>query len=75
MNINFLEFYYAKRPTGSSGGGPSSSTAEEKKDEKIEKKNVAGKASFEGWEELWRSDDEGDEEELKSLHPRSVSID
>ncbi|KAF1768810.1 hypothetical protein GCK72_000623 [Caenorhabditis remanei] len=69
------QFFYAKRPTGSGGGGPSSSTAEEKKDEKIEKKNVAGKASFEGWEELWRSDDEGDEEELKSLHPRSIISD
>lgn len=61
------QFSYSNREKGS--GAPSSSTGDHNKEGKKEEKNVAGKASFEGWDALWCSDDEGDKEELKALMP------
>ncbi|ULU10880.1 hypothetical protein L3Y34_014839 [Caenorhabditis briggsae] len=49
-------------------GDPSTS------DEKKEEIKVEGKASFEGYDALWRSDDEGDEAELRALHPKGQFV-
>ncbi|CAL2030789.1 unnamed protein product [Caenorhabditis brenneri] len=56
----------SKRPVS---GAPSTS------DEKKEEINVEAKASFEGWDELWRSDDESDERALNHLHPKGFISD
>lgn len=57
------------------GGGPSSSNAVDKKEEVKEEIKTEGKASFEGWDELWRSDEEGDDAILRSLNPKGFVTD
>ncbi|CAO4361048.1 unnamed protein product [Caenorhabditis nigoni] len=60
------QFAYKQRDKES--GDPSTS------DEKKEEIKVEGKASFEGYDALWRSDDEGDEAELRALHPKGQFV-
>uniref|UniRef100_A0A8R1HN11 Uncharacterized protein n=2 Tax=Caenorhabditis japonica TaxID=281687 RepID=A0A8R1HN11_CAEJA len=67
-DVDSAQFAYSKREKGS--GGPSSSAADDRanKDGKLSINNE-GKASFEGWDALWCSDEEGDQTEMKSLRP------
>ncbi|CAI2314575.1 unnamed protein product [Caenorhabditis sp. 36 PRJEB53466] len=63
------QFSYSRRENVAGGASSSTATAEKKEEKKVPM-NMEGKASFQGWDELWRSDDEGDEEELNALHPK-----
>ncbi|CAB3407712.1 unnamed protein product [Caenorhabditis bovis] len=66
------QFSYKKSGIAQPKNDLSKSNLSKEEREEISKKLTDGKTSFKGWEEIWESDEDLDDQQLNSLRPKGI---